>query len=113
MFNFIYWPSAVRSNSITLNRKTVIACERNSDWSQFDCICAVSGSNYANGLAKPDRWFAITYFIYLNRPVLRLCPLFARAPSFKSIVKSTREIVNENSAALFMPPSYLRVLVSM
>ena len=115
MCNFIYWPTrcAVRGNSVTLNRKTVIAYERNSDWSQSDCIRAVSGSIDAYGLAEPNRWFAITYFICLNRPVLPLCPLFARASSFKSVLKSTRVTMNENFAPSFTTPSYLRVLVSM
>lgn len=115
IFNFIYCRTrcAERGNSITLNRKTAIACERNSNWSQSDCIRAVSGSIDAYGLAKPDRWFAFTYFVCLNRPVLPLCPLFARASSFKNFLKSTRVTVNENSAPLFVAPSYLRVLVSM
>lgn len=100
IFNFIYWPTRceVRGNSITLNRKTVIACERNSDWSQSDCIRAVSGSIDAYVLAKPDRWFAITYFECLYRPVLPLCPLFALTSSFSSFLKSTHVTVNENSA---------------
>jgi len=115
IFNFTYWPTrcAVRGNSITLNRRTVIACERNSDWLQSDCIRAVSGSIDACGLAELNRWFAITYFICLNRPVLPLCPPFARASSFKSFLRSTIVTVNENSAPLFTTPSYLRVLVSM
>jgi len=96
-----------------MNRKNVIACERNWDWSQSDCIRAVSGSIDFYGLAKPYRWFAITYFVCLNRPVLPLCPLFARVSSFKCCLKSTPVAVNENSAPFFMTSSYLRVLVSM
>ena len=115
IFNFTYWPTrcAVRGNSITLNRKTVIGCERDSDWSQSHCIRAVSGSIDACGLAELNGWFAITYFVCLNRPVLPLCPLFARASNFKSFLKSTRVTANETSAPLLTTPSYLRVLVSM
>jgi hypothetical protein len=104
---------AVRSNSVTQNRKTMITCELNSDWSQSDCIRAVSGANDTYGLVKPDRWFAISYFVCLNWPVFPLWPLFARPPGIKSVVNSTNVTVNENSAPLLMTPSYLRVFGSM